>query len=47
MGFNGRALGDDVMDVMFALMTNSALGDGVAPDPALIRNEFPYFTQLS
>jgi hypothetical protein len=36
-GFNGRALGDDVMDVMLSLMTNSALGDGVAPDPALAR----------
>lgn len=47
VGFNGRALGDDVMDVVLSLMTNSALGDGVAPDPALIRDEFPYFTQLS
>jgi hypothetical protein len=46
-GFNGRALGDDVMEVMLSLMTNSALGDGVAPDPALIRGEFPYFTQPS
>ncbi|HEX6519380.1 MAG TPA: DUF4331 family protein [Streptosporangiaceae bacterium] len=46
-GFNGRALPDDVMDVMLSLMTNSALGDGVAPDPALIRSEFPYFTQPS
>jgi hypothetical protein len=43
MGFNGRALEDDVMDVMLSLMTNSALGDGVAPDPALIRDAFPYF----
>jgi hypothetical protein len=46
-GFNGRALRDDVMDVMLSLMTNSALGDGVAPDPALIQSEFPYFTQPS
>jgi hypothetical protein len=46
-GFNGRALRDDVMDVMLSLMTNSALSDGVAPDPALIRSEFPYFTQAS
>jgi len=35
-GFNGRALGDDVMDVMLSLRANSALGDGVAPDPARI-----------
>jgi hypothetical protein len=46
-GFNGRALGDDVTDVMLSLMTNSALGDGVAPDPALIRSEFPYFAAPS
>jgi hypothetical protein len=31
------------MDVMLSLTTNSALGDGVAPDPARIRAEFPYF----
>jgi hypothetical protein len=42
-GFNGRGLDDDVMDVMLSLTTNSALGDGVAPDPARIRAEFPYF----
>jgi hypothetical protein len=42
-GFNGRGLGDDVMDVMLSLTTNSALGDGVAPDPARIGGEFPYF----
>ena len=42
-GFNGRALADDVMDVMLSLRANSALGDGVAPDPALIRADFPYF----
>jgi hypothetical protein len=35
-GFNGRGLDDDVMDVMLSLTTNSALGDGVAPDPARI-----------
>jgi hypothetical protein len=46
-GFNGRALRDDVMDVMLSLMSNSALGDGVAPDPALIQGKFPYFTQPS
>lgn len=46
-GFNGRALRDDVMDVMLSLMTNSALGDGVAPEAALISDKFPYFTQPS
>lgn len=42
-GFNGRGLADDVMDVMLALVTNTALGDGVAPDQRRIRPEFPYF----
>lgn len=42
-GFSGRGLNDDVMDGMLSLTTNSALGDGVAPDPARIRAEFPYF----
>ena len=31
------------MDVMLSLATNSALGDGVAPDPARTGGEFPYF----
>ena len=42
-GFNGRALADDVMDVILTLMTNRPLGDGVAPDTSRIRSEFPYF----
>jgi hypothetical protein len=42
-GFNGRALSDDVMDVVLTLATNTALGDGVAPDRSQIRDEFPYF----
>jgi hypothetical protein len=42
-GFNGRALADDVMDVILTLMTNRPLGDGVAPDAGRIRSEFPYF----
>jgi hypothetical protein len=46
-GFNGRALGDDVMDVMLSLMSNSALGDGVAPDSTLFSSDFPYFGRLS
>jgi hypothetical protein len=41
--FNGRGLGDDVMDVILTLVTNTALGDGVAPDTRLMRPDFPYF----
>ena len=46
-GFNGRALADDVMDVMLSLRANSALGDGVAPNPARIHAAFPYFSQTA
>ncbi|HEX3954579.1 MAG TPA: DUF4331 family protein [Stellaceae bacterium] len=42
-GFNGRALTDDVMDVILTLATNTTLGDGVAPDKARVRDVFPYF----
>jgi hypothetical protein len=42
-GFNGRGLADDVMDVMLALVTKTALGDGAAPDQRRIRPEFPDF----
>ena len=42
-GFNGRALGDDVMDVMLTLASNKPLGDGVAPDRTRLQSEFPYF----
>jgi hypothetical protein len=42
-GFNGRALGDDVMDVIITLASNIALADGVAPDRTRIRPDFPYF----
>ena len=42
-GFNGRGLCDDVMDVILTLVTNTALGDGVAPDMRLMRPDFPYF----
>jgi hypothetical protein len=42
-GFNGRALSDDVMDVILTLATNTALGDGVVPDKSRIRDVFPYF----
>jgi hypothetical protein len=41
--FNGRALGDDVMDVILTLAANKALSDGVSPDLARIRKEFPYY----
>jgi hypothetical protein len=43
VGFNGRALTDDAMDVILTLATNTALGDGVAPDKNRTRDEFPYF----
>jgi hypothetical protein len=46
VGFNGRGLADDVMDVMLTLATNTALNDGVAPDKGHIRAEFPYFGEL-
>jgi hypothetical protein len=42
-GFNGRALTDDVMDVILTLATNTALGDGVIPDKRRTRSNFPYF----
>jgi hypothetical protein len=37
---NGRALSDDSFDVIMSTVTNSALGDGVAPGG--IRADFPY-----
>jgi hypothetical protein len=43
VGFNGRALTDDVMDVMLTLASNRGLADGVAPDPSRVRSEFPYY----
>ena len=42
-GFNGRALADDVMDVILTLTTNRPLADGVAPDTSRIRSDPPYF----
>jgi hypothetical protein len=41
--FNGRALGDDVMDIMITLASNVPLTDGVIPDRTRIRSNFPYF----
>jgi uncharacterized protein DUF4331 len=43
IGFNGRGLTDDAMDVMLSLITNTALGDGVAPDRNRTLSQFPYF----
>jgi hypothetical protein len=40
---NGRGLGDDVMDVILAQVTNIAIADGVEPDKTRIRPDFPYF----
>ena len=44
-GFNGRALADDVMDVILTIAANRPLSDGVAPDASRIRDQFPYFGQ--
>jgi hypothetical protein len=43
VGFNGRALTDDAMDVMLTLATNTALSDGVAPTMKRVSETFPYF----
>jgi hypothetical protein len=44
-GFNGRALGDNVMDNMLSVLTNSPLGTGVAPDHGRACEDFPYFSR--
>jgi Domain of unknown function (DUF4331) len=44
-GFNGRPLGDDVMDVMLTLASNQSLADGVAPDQSRIGAQFPYYAK--
>jgi hypothetical protein len=41
--FNGRALGDDALDVMLTLAANRPLIDGLAPDRGRIRKDFPYY----
>jgi hypothetical protein len=33
------------MDNMLSVLTNSPLGTGIAPDPARICKDFPYFTR--
>ncbi len=42
-GFNGRALGDDALDVMLTLAANTPLVDGLAPDRGRLRKDFPYY----
>jgi hypothetical protein len=41
--FNGRPLGDDALDVMLTLVTNTPVVDGLAPDRGRIRKDFPYY----
>ena len=41
--FNGRALGDDALDVMLTLAANTPIVDGLAPDRGRIRKDFPYY----
>ena len=41
--FNGRALGDDALDVMLTLAANTPLVDGLGPDRGHIRKDFPYY----
>jgi hypothetical protein len=41
--FNGRALSDDVLDVMLTLPANTPLVDGLAPDHGRVRKDFPYY----
>jgi hypothetical protein len=42
-GFNGRALGDDALDVMLTLAANTPMVDGLAPDRGRMRKDFPYY----
>jgi hypothetical protein len=42
VGFNGRALNDNVMDVMLTLLVNSPLSTGIRPDPARFSTQYPY-----
>ena len=41
--FNGRALGDDALDVMLTLATNTPVVDGLVPDHSRISKDFPYY----
>jgi Domain of unknown function (DUF4331) len=40
--FNGRPLDVDAFDVMLSMGANTTIADGVAPDTARIRPQFPY-----
>jgi hypothetical protein len=40
--FNGRPMAVDAFDIMLSLGANTAITDGVAPDAARIRHQFPY-----
>jgi hypothetical protein len=40
--FNGRPLDSDAFDVMLSLAANVPVADGVAPDIARMRPDFPY-----
>ena len=42
-GFNGRALTDNVMNVMLSLQANTPIDNGVAVTKTNILSEFPYF----
>ncbi len=46
-GFNGRSLRDNVMDNMLSLLTNSALGTGIGPDPSRTTRTFPYLQPVA
>ena len=42
-GFNGRAMTDNVENVMLSLQANTPIDQGAAVDRANILDEFPYF----
>jgi hypothetical protein len=41
--FNGRALGDDALDVMLTLAANKPMVNGFVPDRGRVRKDFPYY----
>ncbi|KXO94360.1 hypothetical protein AXK56_16990 [Tsukamurella pulmonis] len=46
-GINGRSLSDNVMDNALVFVTNSALGTGIAPNPARMTSQFPFFVDFA
>ena len=46
-GFNGRALNDNVMDVMLTLLVNAPLSTGIRPDPDRFSTDYPYLRPAS